>query len=151
MKLYCQSTEQCIEFYENFRDKQKEQFNKSIKNIDEEANLLETRISELSLKLSQIDPKDTIKTDKIFDELESKKSEQEEIEKIKKGKITKLENTLTKDKQRLRTSNNYRKFNEFVILKMKIHNELLNLYNDPKLNKLKWFSFINEKDIGLFS
>ena len=30
-------------------------------------------------------------------------------------------------------------------MKMKIHNELVNLYNDPKLNKLKWFSFINEK------
>ena len=28
---------------------------------------------------------------------------------------------------------------------MKIHNELVNLYNDPKLNKLKWYSFINEK------
>lgn len=80
-----------IEFYENFRDKQKEQFNKSIKNIDEEANLLETRISELSLKLSQIDPKDTIKTDKIFDELESKKSEQEEIEKIKKDTLQREE------------------------------------------------------------
>ena len=28
---------------------------------------------------------------------------------------------------------------------MKIHNELVNLYNDPKLNKLKWYSFINKK------
>ena len=67
------------------------------------------------------------------------------IEKIKKGKITKFENTLTKDKLRLRTSNNYKIFNEFITLKMKIHNELVNLYNDSKLNKLKWYSFINEK------
>jgi hypothetical protein len=28
---------------------------------------------------------------------------------------------------------------------MKIHNELEMLYNDEKLNKLKWMMFINEK------
>ena len=28
---------------------------------------------------------------------------------------------------------------------MEIHNELVKLYNDVKLNKLKWMMFINEK------
>ena len=28
---------------------------------------------------------------------------------------------------------------------MEIHNEMVKLYNDKKLNKLKWYRFINEK------
>ena len=36
-------------------------------------------------------------------------------------------------------------FNQFVTLKMKIHNQLTELYNDLRLNKLKWFTFINTK------
>ena len=70
---------------------------------------------------------------------------QNKIEKIKKEKITKLENKLTKDKTRLRTSNIYKNFNEYFILKMEIHNEVCKLYEDKKLNKLKWHLFINEK------
>ena len=67
------------------------------------------------------------------------------IEKIKKEKITKIENKLTKDKLRLKTSNIYKNFNEYFHLKMKIHNEIIKLYNDERLNKLKWYSFINNK------
>ena len=69
------------------------------------------------------------------------------IERIKKEKITNLENELTKDKLelRLRVSNIYKNFNKYLNLKMKMHNEIVNLYNDVRLNKLKWFTFINEK------
>lgn len=67
------------------------------------------------------------------------------IERIKKEKITKLENKLTKENIRLRTSNDYKKFNEYFNLKMSIHNELSNLYNDKRLNKLNWYSFLNNK------
>ena len=67
------------------------------------------------------------------------------IERIKKEKINDLENKLTKDNQRLRTSNDYKKFNSYFLIKMKIHKELENLYNDVRLNKLKWILFINEK------
>ena len=66
-------------------------------------------------------------------------------QKIKKEKITKIENTLTKENLRLKTSNDYKTFNQFVTLKMKIHNQLTKLYNDIRLNKLKWFTFINTK------
>ena len=68
-----------------------------------------------------------------------------QIEKIKKEKITKLENKLTKEKTRLKTSNIYKNFNEYFTLKMKIHNEINDLYKDPRLIKLQWYSFINEK------
>jgi len=61
---------------------------------------------------------------------------QNKIEKIKKEKITKLENKLTKDKTRLRTSNIYKNFNEYFILKMEIHNEICKLYEDKRLNKM---------------
>ncbi len=46
---------------------------------------------------------------------------------------------------RLRTSNIYKNFNEYFYLKMKIHNELSKSYDDVRLNKLKLYSFINEK------
>ena len=74
-----------------------------------------------------------------------RKKIQNKIEKIKKEKITKLENKLTMEKTRLRTSNIYKNFNEYFILKMEIHEEVCKLYEDKKLNKLKWYSFINEK------
>ena len=74
-----------------------------------------------------------------------RKKIQKKIEKIKKEKITILENTLTKEKTRLRTSNIYNNFNEYFTLKMEIHTQIVKLYQDPKLNKLKWYSFINEK------
>lgn len=67
------------------------------------------------------------------------------IEKIKKEKINKLENELSNDDTRLRTSNDYKQFNSYFLIKMKIHNELKKLYNDERLNKLKWMLFINEK------
>ena len=66
------------------------------------------------------------------------------IEKIKKNKISKLENKLTKDDIRLKTSNNYQNFKLYFDIKMEIHNELVKLYNDVKLNKLKWMIFIND-------
>ena len=59
------------------------------------------------------------------------------IEKIKKEKIEKIENKLTKDKLRLKTSNNYKNFNEYFNLKMAMHKEITKLYNDERLNKLK--------------
>ena len=74
-----------------------------------------------------------------------RKKIQNKIENIKKEKIQKLENTLTKEKTRLKTSNIYKNFNEYFALKMDIHIQLVKLYQEPKLNKLKWFSFINEK------
>lgn len=67
------------------------------------------------------------------------------IEKIKKNKINKLEKQLTKDNKRLRSSNDYLNFKSYFNMKMKLHNNLVKMYNDNKLNKLKWHSFINEK------
>jgi hypothetical protein len=67
------------------------------------------------------------------------------IERMKKEKINKLENQLSKDSQRLKTSNDYEKFKTYYNLKMKLHDELENLYNNKKLNKLNWYMFINEK------
>jgi len=72
------------------------------------------------------------------------KKTQQKIENIKKEKILKLETTLTKEKTRLKTSNIYKNFNEYFTLKMEIYVSLVKLYQDPKLNKLKWYSFINE-------
>jgi hypothetical protein len=74
-----------------------------------------------------------------------RKKTQSKIEKIKKEKITKLENSLTKEKTRLRTSNIYKNFNEYFTLKMLIHKSIVKLYQDLKLNKLKWYSFINNR------
>ena len=39
----------------------------------------------------------------------------------------------------------YKNFNEYFHFQMKIHNEIIKLYNDERLNKLKWYSFINNK------
>ena len=67
------------------------------------------------------------------------------IEKIKKEKIKKIENKLTLENERLKSSNNYNKFKLYYSKKMEIHNEIEKLYNDERLNKLKWHMFINEK------
>ena len=75
----------------------------------------------------------------------NRKKIQKKIEQIKKNKINELENQLTKENERLKTSNDYKKFKLYFEIKMKIHNELEMLYNDEKLNKLKWMMFINEK------
>ena len=74
-----------------------------------------------------------------------RKKRQNRIEKIKKEKITEVENKLTKEKSRLKTSNYYKNFNEYFTLKMEIHNEITKLYKDERLIKLKWHSFINDK------
>ena len=39
----------------------------------------------------------------------------------------------------------YKNFNEYFHFQMKIHNEIIKLYNDERLNKLKLYSFINNK------
>ena len=67
------------------------------------------------------------------------------IEKIKKEKITTIENELTKDNKRLKTSNTYKLFNEYFQLKMKMHDSIVKLHNDERLNKLKWYGYINDK------
>ena len=64
---------------------------------------------------------------------------------IKKEKIYQIENKLTEEDIRLRTSNNYETFVMYYNKKMSIHNELELLYNDKRLNKLKWNKFVNEK------
>lgn len=55
---------------------------------------------------------------------------QNKIENIKKEKIQKLENTLTKEKTRLKTSNIYKNFNEYFALKMVIHIQLVKSYQE---------------------
>ena len=75
----------------------------------------------------------------------SRKKMLEKIERIKKEKITKLENSLCDDEKRGKTSNNYKDFKEYYNKKMKLHDELVKLYDCDKLNKLKWNQFINEK------
>ena len=67
------------------------------------------------------------------------------IENIKKIKIKKLEDELTKENKRLKTTNDYKNFNVYFQLKMNLHERLTELYNDIRLNKLKWYLFINEK------
>ena len=67
------------------------------------------------------------------------------IIKIKKEKIIKIEEELSKDNNRLKTSNDYERFKIYYNKKMLIHKELESLYNDERLNKLKWNLFINEK------
>jgi hypothetical protein len=65
--------------------------------------------------------------------------------KIKKEKIIKFENELSKEENRVKTSNNYEIFKNYYNKKMLIHNELEVLYNDDRLNKLKWNLYINQK------
>ena len=67
------------------------------------------------------------------------------IIKIKQEKITQIENDLSKEDIRLKTSNNYETFKLYYTRKMLIHKELETLYNDERLNKLKWNLFVNEK------
>jgi len=65
--------------------------------------------------------------------------------KIKKEKIIKIENELSKENKRMKTSNDFEIFKEYYNKKMLIHKELELLYNDERLNKLKWNLFVNEK------
>jgi hypothetical protein len=64
---------------------------------------------------------------------------------IKKEKIQSIEDNICKDENRLKTSNSYDVFKEYYTTKMEIHDELENLYNDERLNRLKWNLYINEK------
>ena len=67
------------------------------------------------------------------------------IKKIKKEKIENIETQLSKEEIRLKTSNNYNTFKKYYNKKMMIYKELELLYNDERLNNLKWNMFINEK------
>jgi len=67
------------------------------------------------------------------------------IIKIKKEKIINIENELSKEENRVKTSNDYMIFKKYYNKKMSIHKELEILYNDERLNKLKWNLFINQK------
>ena len=67
------------------------------------------------------------------------------MNKIRNEKIIKIEKSLTKENERLRTSNSYEKFNLYNNEKSKIYEEVKELYNDKRINKLKWYSYINEK------
>ena len=75
----------------------------------------------------------------------NRKKYKKKIELIKKEKIKKLEEELSKSDERLKTSNDYETFKLYFNKKMKHHNLICKLYNDSKLNKLKWHMFINEK------
>ena len=63
----------------------------------------------------------------------------------RKKKIITLENELSNKDKRSKTSNNYDDFKKYFNKKMKLHDELEKLYNNDKLNKMKWNAFINEK------
>ena len=67
------------------------------------------------------------------------------INKIKKEEIEKIENELSHEEIRLKTSNDYETFKKYYIKKMLNHKKLEILYNDIRLNKLKWNLFINNK------
>jgi len=53
--------------------------------------------------------------------------------KIKKEKIIKIENELSKENKRMKTSNDFEIFKEYYNKKMLIHKELELLYNDERL------------------
>ena len=84
-------------------------------------------------------------TKKMHNNRISLKKINKKIIKIKKEKIEKIENELCKEEIRLKTSNNYEIFKKYYNKKMSIHSELEMLYNDERLNKLKWNLFINNK------
>ena len=77
-----------------------------------------------------------------------RKKIQKKIENIKKEKITKLENALTKEKTRLKTSNIYENFNEYFTLKMEIHNQIVKLYQNLPRKFLQKFSGAPENKHG---
>lgn len=76
-----------IEFYENFRVKQKEAFNQEIINLDKQANTISEKIAKLSENLSKLDPKDTARKDLMVNEIEIEKSRLEGIEKVKRDSL----------------------------------------------------------------
>ena len=67
------------------------------------------------------------------------------INKIKSEEIQKLEDSISKDDNRQKTSNNYENFKTYYKNKMLLHEKLEILYNDIRLNRLKWNLYINEK------
>jgi len=70
---------------------------------------------------------------------------QNKMIKIKNEEIQKLEDSISKDENRQKTSNNYENFKNYFIKKMLLHERLEVLYNDVRINKLKWNLYINEK------
>ena len=75
----------------------------------------------------------------------NRKKTLKKINKIREEKIIPLENTLTKEEIRMKTSNNYNTFNKYHNNKCKIYKDVKTLYNDDRLNKITWCSYINEK------
>ena len=76
----------------------------------------------------------------------SRKRYQMRIEKYKKGEITKIEDVMSESTTtRWKTSTKYENFIKYYNNKMRNYNKLTNLYDNEKLNKLKWNQFINEK------
>ena len=70
---------------------------------------------------------------------------EKKINNYKKKEIIKLEDELSKEDKRSRTSNEYKQFKTYFNKKMLMYEKLVNLYDNEKLNKLKWHMFINEK------
>jgi len=75
----------------------------------------------------------------------SRKRAIKRIEKYKKEEIVKLEEELSKEDNRGRTSNSYNNFIKYYNKKMRTYHQLIRLYDCEKLNKIKWHQFINEK------
>jgi hypothetical protein len=107
--------------------------------------VIDPGMNSLLTMMSKDDKKTLSYTKSHYLSMTKRKEIMKKIERIKKEKINKLENQLTKDNQRFKTSNNYEIFKTYYNLKMKLHTELENLYNDVRLNKLRWYMFINEK------
>ena len=140
------------EIFELFKDKNKE--NIKVDNMSKKVLLILNKMNwavidpgvNSILTIMSKDNKTKLSYSKCYYINKTKRKQTlKKIEKIKKDNITKLENKLTKETTRLKTSNIYKNFNEYFNLKMSIHNEIVKLYQDKRLNKLKWFSFINEK------
>jgi hypothetical protein len=76
----------------------------------------------------------------------SRERYQKRVEKYKKGEITKIEDEINENTTtRWKTSTKYENFIKYYNNKMKNYDKLTDLYDNPKLNKLKWNQFVNEK------
>jgi hypothetical protein len=76
----------------------------------------------------------------------SRKRYQLRVEKYKKAEITKIEAEMSENTTtRWKTSTKYENFIKYYNNKMRNYDELTNLYNNEKLNKLKWNQFVNDK------
>ncbi len=84
-------------------------------------------------------------TKKLHNNRMSLHRNQKNMLQFKKKEIQGIEDGICKDENRLKTSNVYNIFKEYYKKKMDIHDKLETLYNDEKLNKLKWNLYINEK------